>query len=102
MFRAGPERTLRPGFLVPAIAHAALRACFWFIAMDEMVPTDNVRLLMAYFPTVVVALHFLLAGLLGVLGLVILCAPEEDLPSSLTDARKVAPGTRPCSPPCSR
>ena len=29
MFRAGAERTLRPGFLVPAIAHAVLRACFW-------------------------------------------------------------------------
>ena len=36
--------------------------------MDEMIPTDNVRLLMAYFPIVVVALHFLLAGLLGVGG----------------------------------
>lgn len=91
MFRAGPERTLKPGFLVPAIAHAVLRACFWFVAMDEMIPTNHVKLLMPYFPMVVVTAHFLLAALLGVLGLVILCAPEEDLPSSMVDARKVAP-----------
>jgi len=90
LFRAGPERTIKPSFLVPAIVHATLRAVFWYIAQDEMNPKNPIRL-MAYFPMAIVGLHFMLASSLLVLGLVILCAPEETIPSSMVDANKVSP-----------
>lgn len=82
IYKAGPERTIKPMFLLPAIGQACCRAVFWYISLEELEPRHPIRL-QEWFPTVIVALHFLLAGSLAVLGLVILCAPEPTLDANM-------------------
>lgn len=50
---AGKDRDVRASFLIPMSVSAAFRTYFWYLAMEEIVPTKP-ELLMEYFPQALV------------------------------------------------
>lgn len=65
------RRRFAGSFLVPAVVQAACRATFWICAFKEVRPIHP-RLLMAYFPTVVIVAYVAVGALALLMGLLVL------------------------------
>lgn len=70
------DRSLKLAFLCPACAQAAVRAIFWFLAIDELnsfsLESSQIRL-MAYFGHALLAMHTITTVGLAAVGLRLVC-----------------------------
>jgi len=83
------DRTVPRQFLLPSIGQGYMRAGFWYLAMDEMIPQRPTRL-MEYFPTVLVILMSCSAVQQTLVGMMIVCKPDVSLLPRTAEVKKNA------------
>jgi hypothetical protein len=89
LLSAGSERTVPRQFLLPSMAQGYMRAGFWYLAMDEMIPQRPTKL-MEYFPTVLVIVMGVSAVQQTLVAMLIVCKPEGPLLPQTAEVKKSA------------